>query len=68
MFSDHNNQYSHHKRQRLSGNISFTPLSDINVNRKNFLLEINGNSECNTNKDLKKDKLVEMSRKKDKLV
>ena len=52
MFSDHNSQYSHHKRQRLSGNISFTPLSDINVNRKNFLLEINGNSECNTNKDL----------------
>ena len=52
MFNDHKSQYSHYKRQRLSKNISFTPLSDINANRKDFLLEINGNSECNTNKDL----------------
>ena len=53
MFSDHRNQYSHAKRQRLNENISFVPLSDIKAIKKDFLLEINGNSECNLNKDIK---------------
>ena len=54
MFSDHRNQYSHVKRQRLNNeNISLVPLSDIKALKKDFLLEINGNSKCNLNKDIK---------------
>ena len=55
MFSDHRNQYHPHvKRQRLNNeNISLVPLSDIKTLKKDFLLEINGNSKCNLNKDIK---------------
>ena len=54
MFSDYRNQYPHVKRQRLNNeNISLVPLSDIKTLKKVFLLEINGNSKCNLNKDIK---------------
>ena len=43
--------YPHPKRQRTGEN-SFAVLSNVNNLKNDFLLEINGNSECNLNKDL----------------
>ena len=44
-------QYSYTKRQRTGKN-SFVVLSNVNNLKNDFLLEINGNSKCNLNKDL----------------
>ena len=51
MFCSHDNQYSHKKRQKLSANKNFLSLSSVNNLKKDFLLELNGNSEYNLNKE-----------------
>ena len=44
--------YNHYsKRQKLSEKNNFTSLSNVNSVKHDFLLEINGKSECNANKD-----------------
>ena len=47
----HSFQYSYPKRQRTGTN-SFVELSNVNNLKNDFLLQINGNSESNLNKDL----------------
>lgn len=48
MFNPHDIHYPQSKRQKLSGN--YSALSNANVVKKNFLLDIDGDSECNLNK------------------
>ena len=52
MFSNHQSHHLYTKRRRLSESTNFGALSNNKSVKKDFLLEIKGNSDCNLNKDL----------------
>ena len=47
----HNSYHLYSKRQKLSEKNNFTPLLNLDSTKTDFLLEINGNSENNINRD-----------------
>ena len=48
----HNSSLHSHSKRQKTGENNFAILSNVNNLKNDFLLEINGNSECNLNKDL----------------